>query len=86
MTFFIPRTNVVESDEGFSVEVLGPTGLRYTEAGRVLRLDSEMLVGPALLILYSQNMTSESSETDPADLNPRDRERIVRERPRRFSI
>jgi hypothetical protein len=31
---------------GFSVEVLGRTGLRYREAGRQMFVDSEVLTGP----------------------------------------
>lgn len=74
MTFFIPRPNVIESDEGYSVEVLGPTGLRYVEPDRVLWLDSEMLAGPAGLILYSENMKLEGSEEMIAfDAGERDR-------------
>lgn len=76
VTFSIPRTNVIESDDGFSVEVLGPTGLRYTERGRVLRLDSEMLAGPAGLILYSNNMKAEGSD-DFLSLDAADRFQIV---------
>lgn len=76
VTFFIPRTNVIESDEGFSVEVLGPTGLRYTEPGRTLWLDSEMLAGPAGLILYSGNMKPEGS-AEMISLDDTDRGRIV---------
>ena len=37
-----PRVNVIESDEGFSVEVLGRTGLLYTEGSRSLHIDSEV--------------------------------------------
>jgi len=76
VTFFIPRTNVIESDEGFSVEVLGPTGLRYTEPGRALWLDSEMLAGPAGLILYSANMKLEGS-AEMVTLDAINRNRIV---------
>ena len=76
VTFSIPRTNVIESDEGFSVEVLGPTGLRYVELGRTLRLDSEMLAGPAGLILYTGNMKLEGS-ADVLSLDAADRDRIV---------
>lgn len=54
MTFHIPRPNVIESDEGYSVEVLGATGLTYLEGGRILHLDSEALVGPSGLVLYTQ--------------------------------
>jgi hypothetical protein len=42
--FTIPRNNVIESDEGFSVEVLGRTGLLYTEGARSLQIDSEILL------------------------------------------
>jgi hypothetical protein len=51
MTFTIPRPNVIESDEGYSLEILGPTSLRYIEKGKVLLLNSEILAGPAGLIL-----------------------------------
>jgi hypothetical protein len=54
VTFNIPRPNVIESDEGYSVEVLGPTGLRYSESGRILNLDSESLAGPSGIILFTQ--------------------------------
>ena len=54
VTFKITRPNVIESDEGYSVEVLGPTGLRYSEFGRTLNLDSESLAGPSGIILFTQ--------------------------------
>ena len=76
VTFFVPRTNVIESDEGYSVEVLGRTGLRYTEFGRTLWLDSEILAGPASLILYTGNIKVEGA-TETASLDALDRNRIV---------
>lgn len=45
-----PRTNVVEGDNGVSVEVLGRTGMRYTERGRSCFLDSEVLATPAIAV------------------------------------
>jgi len=54
--FQIPRVNVIESDEGFSVEVLGRTGLRYSEGNRWLRIDSEVLDGPSGIVLYSRSI------------------------------
>jgi hypothetical protein len=56
--FKIPRVNVIESDEGFSVEVLGHTGLLYVEGEKSIHIDSEMLVsfGPALLALYTRSI------------------------------
>ena len=55
--FTIPRTNVVESEEGFSIEVLGRTGIRYLEHGKTMCIDSEVLQGPSGLIMYTDSMT-----------------------------
>jgi hypothetical protein len=54
--FVVPRPNVIKSDEGFSVEVLGMTGLLYTEGPKSLRLDSEVLAGPHGLMIYSSSI------------------------------
>jgi len=56
--FKIPRVNVIESDEGFSVEVLGRTGLLYTEGSKKLRIDSEVLSGPSGLGIYKNSIKS----------------------------
>jgi hypothetical protein len=42
--FTIPRVNVIVSDEGFSVEVLGRTGIDYREGDRSMFVDSEVLL------------------------------------------
>ncbi len=42
--FFIPRVNVIESDKGFSIEVLGRTGMKYREGSRSMFIDSEVLM------------------------------------------
>jgi hypothetical protein len=42
--FTIPKINVVAGDEGFSVEVLGRTGIEYREGGNAAFVDSEVLV------------------------------------------
>lgn len=70
----IPRVNVIESDEGFSVEVLGQTGINYTEGDRHILIDSEMLAGPAGLILYTKSIKSWDSKIL---VNNVDRDRIV---------
>ncbi len=54
--FFEPRVNVIASDEGFSVEVLGRTGLRYTEGNRVAHIDSELLVGEPAIVVYMNRL------------------------------
>ena len=48
------RTNVVESDEGFSVEVLGRTGIKYTEGSKTLIVDSEVLLGPHGMMIIKE--------------------------------
>ncbi len=54
--FTSPRVNVVESDAGFSVEVLGRTGLCYREAGRSVKVDSEVLMGPAGTVIDASSI------------------------------
>jgi hypothetical protein len=56
--FEIPRANVIQSDEGFSVEVVGRTGLMYTEGSKSLDVDSEVLAGPSGLVIYADSIRS----------------------------
>jgi hypothetical protein len=70
VTFAVPRPNVIESDEGYSVEVLGRTGLRYVENGKVLLLESEMLAGLAGLVLFTDQGSIK-------DLNTHDKQRVI---------
>jgi hypothetical protein len=56
--FRIPRVNVIASDEGFSVEVLGRAGLRYEEGDKTVVVDSEVLaVGPYTMVIYPARLT-----------------------------
>lgn len=43
-----PRPNVVESDDGFSFEVVGRSSIRYVEAGRAAVIASEILAVDAI--------------------------------------
>jgi hypothetical protein len=63
------KRNVIESDEGFSVEVLGRTGLLYTEGARKLRVDSELLAGPPGLAIYRSSIRAwePPHQNDPLD-------------------
>jgi hypothetical protein len=72
--FTIPRTNVVESDEGFSLEVLGRTGIRFTEQGKTMHIDSEVLQGPSGLIMYTDSITKWD---DGENVDERMRNKIV---------
>ena len=42
-----PRPNLIESDEGFSVEVLGRTGILYREGEHAILVGSELLAPKA---------------------------------------
>jgi hypothetical protein len=54
--FRVPKVNVIESSEGFAVEVLGRTGLRYTEIGRDLFVDSEVLAADFGLLVIANSI------------------------------
>jgi hypothetical protein len=56
--FSIPRVNVIASDQGFSVEVLGRVGLRYEEGGKTIFVDSEVLApnARACMIIWPSRM------------------------------
>jgi hypothetical protein len=56
--FFVPRVNVVASDTGFSVEVLGRTGLCYREGDWSLKLDSEILMGSTGMVIDASSIRS----------------------------
>ena len=54
--FKIPKVNVIESDEGFSVEVLDRTGLLYTEGAKSMRINSEILVSPGRIAIIKKSI------------------------------
>ena len=74
--FFIPRENVIESTDGYSVEVLGRTGLLYREGGKVAFIDSEVLAGPSGLVVYTDSIVL-WAEPKEMSIGTSDRERII---------
>jgi hypothetical protein len=42
--FYSPQVNVIANDEGFSIEVLGRTGIEYKEGDKAMFIDSEILM------------------------------------------
>jgi len=69
----IPRVNVIESDEGFSVEVLGRTGILYTEGVRSIRIDSEVANATTIAIIKDSIQTwNPPHENETVDNNRRD--------------
>lgn len=71
--FKVPRVNVIESDEGFSIEFLGRTGLLYTEGERNIRIDSEVANATTIAVIKDSIRTwSSPHENEVIDDNKRD--------------
>ncbi len=75
--FTVPRPNRYESSRGFSVEVLGRTGLRYVEDERALFVDSEILAAPAGVLIYRDSIKSWDASDEVEPLSEEARQRIV---------
>jgi hypothetical protein len=75
--FSEPRVNVIESDTGFSVEVLGRTGMRYAEHGKSAFVDSEVLAKPGAIAVYPKSIRHWDPPHDAEPLDDEDRNRIV---------
>lgn len=75
--FFTPRVNVIESDEGFSVEVLGPDRVLYVEGPRSVHMESEYLMGPSGLVIYPSSIKRWDSPHSTDVIDQAARERIV---------
>ena len=54
--FTTPHPNLYESSDGFSVEALGKTGLRYREGKRKMFIDSEVVNGPGGMTVYRDSI------------------------------
>lgn len=67
-------SNLYESPDGYSVEVLGRTGLCYRESGRVAFVDSEVLMGASGMVIYRDSIKNwDSSANDTITVDERDR-------------
>lgn len=75
--FSSPRPNLVESDSGFSVEVLGRVGMRYTEHGRTAFVDSEVLATPGAMLMYSSSIERWEPPHEGEALEAIDKSRII---------
>jgi hypothetical protein len=80
-----PEPNLIESSAGFSVRVLGRTGMRYVEGGRSVCIDSEVLGKPGAIALFKDSI--KTWEGDSAEqVNDADRERIAENIKRAFEF
>jgi Immunity protein 74 len=76
--FSYPRPNVIISRRGFTVEVQTPTGIRYTESDKHMRVYAEMLASaePAMAVRRT-DVTAWDSPNDSAKVSEADRDRIL---------
>jgi len=74
--FETPHPNLIQSSEGFSVEVVSRVKLVYTEFGKKAEIDCEWLAGPSALIVYTDTLTH---WTDPkgVKISYEDKVRII---------
>jgi hypothetical protein len=74
--FSEPEPNVIASSAGFSIRVLGRTGMRYVEGERSVRIDSEVLAEPRSIVMSKASMRAwEGSDAEP--LSDADRDRVA---------
>lgn len=75
--FKIPKVNVIESDSGFSVEVLGRTGMLYCEHGRKMKIDSEVLMGTKAMVIYIYSISKWLSPHEAELVDENTRQHII---------
>jgi hypothetical protein len=54
--FNSPQPNIIESSDGFCVEVLGRAGFLYREGDRKMVVNSEILTGPSGMVIYHKSI------------------------------
>jgi len=72
-----PNPNLIETGDGYSVEVLGRTGLRYIEGDRTIFVDSEILAAPDTIAVNAAGIKQWDPPHDADSVHDQDRERII---------
>ena len=75
--FTNPRVNLYESSDGFSVEVVGFTGLCYREGEKKMFVDSEMSNGPEGMYVWKSTIKRWDPPHESEPVTDADRDRIV---------
>lgn len=73
-----PDTNLFVSDTGFSVEVLGRTGLLYKEGDHVMNVGSEIEGPGGGMAIWARSIKAWRSPFEKDEVTPEVRERIIR--------
>lgn len=75
--FSVPRPNVYRASSGYSLEVLGRTGLNYTEGDHTMLIDSEVLAPPGGIVVYKDTIRAWQPPHDAERLSENARSRIL---------
>ena len=75
--FTVSKVNVIESDAGFSVEVLGRTGIRYREGNRSLFVDSEVLAPGKGIAIFVNSIRIWDPPSGGGPISAEEKARIV---------
>lgn len=75
--FTVPKINVVSSDEGFSVEILGRTGIEYREVGKLMFVDSEVLAVGHGIAVFRSSIKGWQSPHEKEQITAEERQRIL---------
>jgi hypothetical protein len=75
--FSIPRVNVTESDAGFSIEVLGRTGMKYREGKKALFIDSEVLAPGKGIAIFAKSIRKWDPPYEGEPIDPAKKRAIV---------
>ena len=67
----------IVSDEGFRVRVPGRSGLEYREGKKRMRIDAEMLEGPAGLAIYPKSIRAWQPPFQDEAIHDAKQQRIV---------
>ena len=74
--FKIPKVNVIESDEGFSIKV-EMTRLVYTEGPKTLYIGSEILARPRNIAIWRESIRIWEPPYNHQRINEKKREAII---------
>jgi hypothetical protein len=75
--FSSPRANLIECDEGFSVQGTGLSSLLYPEGDRAIKVETELLMGRGVAV-YHRRMTRWESPHENEPVTDADRKRIAK--------
>lgn len=83
--FSEPEPNLIKSSSGFTVRVLGRTGLHYSEGDRTVWIDSEVLATPRAIAVHMDSMKVWTSPDGSEEVTEEDRARATSNIERAFT-